>query len=54
MAQWSKLSDQQIAQPELAAIAEHPTILHAVESVLQQPAYLTASVAYLRTPSDKG
>jgi ectoine hydroxylase len=44
----------QVAQPQLAAIAEHPTIVHAVESLLRQPAHLTASVAYIRTPSDQG
>ncbi|MFT5087446.1 MAG: ectoine hydroxylase-related dioxygenase (phytanoyl-CoA dioxygenase family) [Candidatus Latescibacterota bacterium] len=44
----------QLAQPELAAIAEHPTIVRAVESLLQQQAYLTAFVAYVRTPSDQG
>ncbi len=48
------VSGNRLADPELAAIAEHPTVIDAVESVLGQPAYLTAYVAYLRTPGDTG
>ena len=48
------VSGNRLAEPGLTAIAEHPTVVSAVESVLGQPAYLTAYVAYLRTPGDKG
>ena len=48
------VSGNRLAEPGLTAIAEHPTVIGAVESVLGQPAYLTAYVAYLRTPGDKG
>ena len=48
------VSGNRLAEPELTAIAEHPTVIGAVESVLGQPAHLTAYVAYLRTPGDKG
>lgn len=48
------VSGNRLADPGLAAIAEHPTVIDAVESVLGQPAHLTAYVAYLRTPGDKG
>ncbi len=48
------VSGNRLAEPELAPIAEHPTVIGAVESVLGQPAHLTAFVAYLRTPDDKG
>ena len=48
------VSGNRLADPGLTAIAEHPTVVGAVESVLGQPAYLTAYVAYLRTPGDKG
>ncbi|MEE3258322.1 MAG: phytanoyl-CoA dioxygenase family protein [Candidatus Latescibacterota bacterium] len=40
--------------PVLAAIAEYPAIVERVEALLGQPAYLTAFVAYVRTPGDKG
>lgn len=43
-----------IADPGLTGIVEHPTIIDAVESVLGNPAHLTAYVAYLRTQGDKG
>ncbi len=43
-----------IADPELAPIAEHPVIVDGVEALLGQPAYLTAFVAYLRSPGDDG
>ena len=48
------VSGNRIADPGLTAIAEHPTVIGAVESALGQPAHLTAYVAYLRTPGDKG
>ena len=48
------VSGNRMAEPRLAAIAEHPVVVGAVESALGGPAHLTASVAYLRTPSDKG
>ena len=48
------VSGNRMAEPALAAIAEHPVVVDAVESALGGPAHLTASVAYLRTPSDKG
>ena len=48
------VSGNRLADPGLTAIAEHPMVVGAVESVLSQPAYLTAYVAYLRTPGDKG
>ena len=40
--------------PALAAVAEHPAIVDRVESLLGQPAHLTAFVAYVRSPGDKG
>lgn len=48
------VSGNRLADPGLTAIAEHPTVVGAVEAALGQPAYLTAYVAYLRTPGDKG
>ena len=42
------------AHPGLAPIAEHPTIIDCVESLLGEQAHLTAFVAYVRTPGDKG
>ena len=48
------VSGNRLAEPGLTAIAEHPTVISTVESVLGHPAYLTAYVAYLRTPGDKG
>ena len=48
------VSGNRLADAGLTAIAEHPTVIGAVESVLGQPAHLTAYVAYLRTPGDKG
>ena len=48
------VSGNRLADPGLTAIAEHPTVVSTVESVLGHPAYLTAYVAYLRTPGDKG
>ncbi|MDE0325328.1 MAG: phytanoyl-CoA dioxygenase family protein [Candidatus Poribacteria bacterium] len=48
------VSGNRLAAPGLTAIAEHPTVVSAVESALGQPAHLTAYVAYLRTPGDKG
>ena len=48
------VSGNRLAAPGLTAIAEHPTVVGAVEAALGQPSYLTAYVAYLRTPGDKG
>ena len=48
------VSGNRLAEHGLTAIAEHPTVVGAVESVLGQSAHLTAYVAYLRTPGDKG
>lgn len=48
------VSGNRLAAPGLTAIAEHPTVVGAVESALGHPAHLTAYVAYLRTPGDKG
>ncbi|MXZ00454.1 phytanoyl-CoA dioxygenase family protein [Candidatus Poribacteria bacterium] len=48
------VSGNRLADPGLAAIVKHPTVVGAVESVLGHPAHLTAYVAYLRTPGDKG
>ena len=48
------VSGNRMAEPALAAIAEHPAVVGAVESALGGPAHLTASVAYLRTPGDRG
>ena len=48
------VSGNRIAEPGLTSIAEHPTVLGAVEAALGQPAHLTAYVAYLRTPGDSG
>ena len=48
------VSGNRLADPGLTAIAEHPVVVDTVESVLGHPAYLTAYVAYLRTPGDKG
>lgn len=48
------VSGNRMAEPALAAIAEHPVLVEAVESALGGAAHLTASVAYLRTPGDKG
>ena len=48
------ISGNQMAEPGLAPIAEHPAVVDAVEAVLGQPAHLTAYVAYLRAPGDKG
>ena len=48
------VSGNRLAAPGLAEIAEHPTVVNAVEAALGQPAHLTAYVAYLRTPGDRG
>ena len=48
------VSGNRLADPGLTAIAEHPTVVGTVEAALGQPSYLTAYVAYLRTPGDKG
>ena len=48
------LSRQIAADPDLAYIVEHPTVVGAVEQILGQPAHLTAYVVYVRTPGDAG
>ena len=48
------ISGNRISEPGLAPIAEHPVVVDAVETLLGQPAHLTAYVAYLRSPGDKG
>lgn len=48
------VSGNKLAEPGLASVAEHPTVVDAVERALGQPAHLTAYVAYLRSPGDKG
>ena len=48
------ISGNRIAEPGLSPIAEHPAVVDAVEAILGQPAHLTAYVAYLRSPGDKG
>ncbi len=48
------ISGNQMALPGFASIVEHPLVVDAVEAALGQEAYLTAFVAYLRTPGDKG
>ena len=40
--------------PAVAAVAEPPALVDRVESLLGQPAHLTAFVAYVRSPGDKG
>ena len=42
------------AHPKLAPIAEHPTIIRCIESLLGEQAHLAAFVAYVRTPGDTG
>ena len=42
------------ADPDLAFIVEHPTVLDAVQQVLGKPPMLTAFVAYSRPPGDTG
>ncbi len=48
------ISGNKMAESSLASIAEHPTVVNAVECALGQPAHLTAFVAYLRSPGDRG
>ena len=48
------LSEQCPADPDLAYIAEHSTVVDAAETLLGGPSYLTAYVAYIRTPRDVG
>ena len=48
------ISGNRIAEPGLSPIVEHPVVVDAVEAILGQPAHLTAYVAYLRSPGDKG
>ncbi|MBK35353.1 MAG: hypothetical protein CME26_07470 [Gemmatimonadetes bacterium] len=48
------VSGNRMADPEMSTIVDHPVIVDAVEALLGQPAYLTAFVAYLRSPGDTG
>ena len=49
------ISGHQLAlHPALAAIAENPAIVDRVEALLGQAAHLSAFVAYIRTPGNKG
>ena len=49
------ISGHQLAlHPALAAIAENPAIVDRVEALLGQVAHLSAFVAYIRTPGNKG
>lgn len=48
------ISGNKMAESGLSSIAEHPTVVDAVECLLEQRAYLTAFVAYLRTPGSGG
>lgn len=43
-----------LADAGLAPMAEHPGVVSAVEDLLGGPSYLTAYVAYLRSPGDTG
>ena len=43
-----------MAKPGLASIVELPAVVSVVEALLGEPAYLTAYVAYVRTPGNKG
>ena len=45
------ISGNRMAGPGMASIAEHPAVVDAAECLLGQPAYLTAYVAYVRTPA---
>lgn len=46
--------NQLAEHPALAAVAENPAIVGPVEALLGQRAHLSAFVAYVRTPDDKG
>ena len=48
------ISGNKMAEPGLAPIAEHSTVVDAVECLLGQSAYMTAYVAYVRTPGSTG
>ena len=48
------IGGNRMAEAGLSPIAEHPVVVDAVEAVLGKPAHLTAYVAYLRAPGDKG
>ncbi|NKB72050.1 MAG: hypothetical protein GKR89_33650 [Candidatus Latescibacteria bacterium] len=49
------IKGNQLAEhPGLAAVAENPAIVGPVEALLGQRAHLSAFVAYVRTPGDKG
>ena len=49
------IQGNQLAEhPALAEAAMHPSIVGPVEALLRQQAYLSAFVAYIRTPGDSG
>ena len=48
------IQGNQMADPGFVPIVEHPVVVNAVETFLGELAYLTAFVAYLRSPGDKG
>jgi len=48
------ISGNNFAEPGFASVVDHPTVVDAVECLLGEPAHLTAYVAYLRSPGDKG
>ena len=48
------VSGNRMADPGMAPIVDHPDVVAAVETLLGQPAHLTAFVAYLRSPGDTG
>ena len=43
-----------MAKPGLASIVEHPTVVNSVECLLGERSHLTAYVAYVRTPGNRG
>lgn len=49
------IQGNQLAEhPALAEVAAHPSIIGPVEALLERPAHLSAFVAYIRTPDDRG
>ncbi|AWT59791.1 MAG: hypothetical protein DF168_00986 [Candidatus Moanabacter tarae] len=48
------IQGNQMADPGFVPVVEHPVVVNAVESFLGESSYLTAFVAYLRSPGDKG
>ena len=48
------IASEGLLDPDLAFIADDPSILDAVETLLGKPPSLSAFVSYLRTPGDRG